>query len=131
MKLFTHRKAAETQKLRKEESFISPRAQYISVELSLGNSTRRPIPISRPARRWLDLVSWKIYKNGVEIGSKEIKLVDLSAEIKIDSTGRPVAGKSVDMSILNPGEGVKKEIGITHRNGSGSPAGGLQNKPAI
>uniref|UniRef100_A0A7C3PQX1 Tetratricopeptide repeat protein n=1 Tax=Oscillatoriales cyanobacterium SpSt-418 TaxID=2282169 RepID=A0A7C3PQX1_9CYAN len=101
-----------------EPFYIFFRGEPIYLELWLRNNTRRPIPISGSAGRWPDLISWKIYKDGIEIGAKMVKLLDLSAEVKLDSTGRPIVGKFVDMSTLNPGEAVRKEITLTQRDGT-------------
>lgn len=113
------------QKSTNDPLYVFFQAEPISIELRLINRTKLPVPISSPTSRWLDLVSWNIYKDNIELDNKKFKMVNLSAETKIDSTGATVAktNKAMELSTIGSGEGVKIELGFTQADGSGLKSG--------
>jgi tetratricopeptide (TPR) repeat protein len=98
-------------------------SEPIILELVVANHTKRSIPIAGKKGRWINLIEWQIHRNGTNFDFNTIKIVDRSAETKLNSFGRPMSGNSVDVLSLGVGEGIKKEISLVSSSGATLPFG--------
>jgi hypothetical protein len=98
-------------------------SEPIILELMLTNFTKSSIPIAGTKGRWISLIEWQILKDGTVLDQNIIKMVDRSAEVKLDSFGKQIKSNSVEILNLGVGEGIKKEISIVSPNGFQLPFG--------
>ncbi len=104
-------------------SYVFFQSEPVILELVLINHTKRSIPIAGNKGRWLDLIEWQIFKDETKVDQQKIKMVDRSAEIKLNSYGGPMSGNSVDMLTLGLGEGIKKVFSLVSLDGTALPFG--------